>query len=716
MGIRATSDFPIPAAQPDLLIAGVYDYKAAAPLGSGIQFVTKEYHQDPEAEIVPFPSPFLFQVKVHNEWLDFSLEIKSHTRTLNLLEGVYLEEYCLEDQLGRRSKIQSLRCASLADPHLLLQRIRIEAENFSSSATIIFSVNLDEFSPLYPNLKEPPLQVNDKSPQTLSYSTKRSQIQCAIASKTFLEKIENGSSIVQLELKLAGVIEIYRIISIFTSKDTNNPLESAKQHILNLSADSFKEKIDEHKILWRKFWLKADLEFKQYPEITQAQRFNIYHLRSAVHPEITKAQRFNMHLRSSANIVNKSIPAKALTGRAYDGHIFWDTEIFMFPFFLYTEPQIARTLLLYRYDTLDGARQRAKELGYAGACYAWESTLSGKDVTPNSILISGTDKEVPVLTGSQQIHVSADVVYAIWKYWDATLDEDFLRNIGAEIMIETARFWSSRVSFSNGSYHILKVIGPDEYHYNVDDNAYTNWMVRFNLEKAVWVCHYIKEKSEDFFNTLASKINLLTDEILAWQHIANSLFIAQPDTNNIIEQFHDFLNLKVVTLDEHGGNRAPVSRLFNWKQINETQLVKQADVLMIPFLFPNSLSREVVTANFDYYEPKTDQGSSLSPCVYAAVAAQIGRFDIAKSYWERSLNLDLDDIMLNTGLGVHPAAMGGAWQALVFHLLGVEFTNKGPKLKRKPNELDALGLGGIAFNLIYRGISYPISIPEGNRP
>jgi alpha,alpha-trehalose phosphorylase len=689
MGIRATSDVPIPAAQPDLLIAGVYDSKASGLPYSEPQFLIEPSSRSPEDEIVPFPSPFLFEIELGGHNLS-NLHRKDHKRILNLKEATYKEVNTFEDNLGRRAMLETTKCASLDDPHILLQKISIRSENFSSPTKIRFSSE-NKFSALYPHIKIQTI-ADELCPLNFSYLTHCSKINCIIISKFFLENLDCKSANINFLLELGKNVDIYQIACVFTSNDSHNPFELAKKHMQRLKSDSFTTKLQAHQQKWETFWTRADIQSKQPSIFIRAQRFNSYHLRSA------------------ANNKPTSITAKALTGRAYEGHIFWDTEIFMFPFFLYTIPELAKEILLYRYHTLKGAKERAKKLGYVGACYAWESTVSGRDVTPNSITISGTKEKVPLFTGLQQIHVTAGVAYAIYKYWDATLDSDFLRHYGAKILVETARFWNSRVSMVKDSFHILKVVGPDEYHHDVDDNVYTNWMAKFNLEKAIWVCQYLQDQEPDFYQSLAKEITLSDQEITIWQDKVNRLYIPSADANNIIEQFYGYHELSEHHILKEERLHPPVSRLFNWQKTNAAQTIKQADLLMIPFLFSSSLPKKVIAANYDYYEPKTDHGSSLSLCVHAAVAAQIGKFKQAKMYWDKSLNFDLDNLMSNTALGIHAGTMGGAWQALIFHMLGMNFKNQMPVVNKNLTDLNRLGLGAINFKLTYRGKIYPICI------
>jgi trehalose/maltose hydrolase-like predicted phosphorylase len=280
-----------------------------------------------------------------------------------------------------------------------------------------------------------------------------------------------------------------------------------------------------------------------------------------------------------------------------------------------------------------------------------------------------------------------------------------LCDFGAEILIETARFWTSRVSFVDGLFHILKVVGPDEYHHSVDDNAYTNWMAKFNLEKALWACSLIAERKPDAYKNLALRLSLREGELDDWKHVAQNLLIAKPDKNGVIEQFRGFRGLTDVAIPQEQRHHAPISRLFNWKELNKLKVVKQADVLMIPFLFPEALPREVVEANFDYYDPLTDYGSSLGLCIQAAIAGQLGRGSEALRSWEESLYYDLEDTMSNTAVGIHAGAMGGTWQALVFHILGVHFTDDGPRVR---NENLSQELKNMKLKLQFRGKCYSI--------
>jgi trehalose/maltose hydrolase-like predicted phosphorylase len=438
----------------------------------------------------------------------------------------------------------------------------------------------------------------------------------------------------------------------------------------------------------------ADIPFSGSPGLTESQRFNAYHLRSAAPQE-----------------PYTSIPARTLTGRGYEGHIFWDAEVFMLPFFALQAPEFARRMLEYRYLTLDGARRRAVSMGFRGASFAWESTVNGEDVTPSRILLRSSGTEIPIYTGSQQIHVTADVAYGIWMYWYCTQDVEFMLDQGVEMLLETARFWSSRASLQDGRYHIDGVVGPDEYHHGVRDNAYTNWMARFNLEKALWARDWLLEVDPTRLRALTARLQLFDAEFVQWSTVVRYLHVPGPNKDGLIEQFDGFFSLDEFPLPHHDRLKAPVRRLLDWKRVNRSRLCKQADVLMLPFLFPSSFSPEMIRTNYNYYEPITDHGSSLSPPVHAAVAAMAGMPEHALRYYSQSVELDLFNLMRNTSLGVHAACMAGSWQALVFGLMGIRLGENGPEAPScRPAALPP-DWGTVRCTLRFRGEERQFEVP-----
>ncbi|BAU49717.1 beta-phosphoglucomutase [Sulfurifustis variabilis] len=693
LGVRGTLDMPLPGSQADLFIAGIYDRKQSSLPYSELEFLTGDRSDYAYSEIVSAPFPFGLEIIVDGQRLDLAQgPWRVHRRVLDLARGALQSHYLYEDDRGRRTRVEAWRCASSADPHLLLQEVSVTCENHESLVQLDTSIHEASLALDHPHLE--PVQVDAPAGLDLrAYKTRASGYTVALASRAGLGGEQQDRVIWQAGGKAGVTVRLRRYLSVYTSRDGTEPVRAAAAHVLGKRFEDFERERAAHEARWEVFWAAADIECKASPATTQALRFNVYHLRIAADHD-----------------PRVSVGARSLSGRAYEGHVFWDVEVFMLPFYLHTDPDIARHLLLYRHRTLDGARERARSLGYRGACYAWESTVTGADTTPRRIVLKTTGKEIPIYTGYEQVHVTADVAYGVWRYWQATRDDAFLRGPGAEILLETARFWASRCIRGPRHYHIRAVTGPDEYHHTVNDNAYTNWMAHFNLEKAIWVGRSLALEHPERWEALAASLALAPEEIGAWEEIARELYIPAPNDAGVIEQFEGYFDRREYRPAEAERFRPPLERLFNAEEINASQLIKQADVLMVPFLFPEAFSREVLAANYRYYEPRTDHGSSLSPSVHAALAARLGLVDDARRYWRESLWLDLSNTMGNSALGVHAACMGGTWQALVFGFLGVRFTEDGPVVDGEAPRRLLEEWGEVALTLAYRGHRYPVRV------
>jgi kojibiose phosphorylase len=341
----------------------------------------------------------------------------------------------------------------------------------------------------------------------------------------------------------------------------------------------------------------------------------------------------------------------------------------MLPFYTLTWPAAARAMLMYRYHTLPAARAKAKQMGYHGALYAWESADTGEETTPPYAL--GPERKViRILCGQQEHHISADIAYAVWRYWQATRDTAFMLDAGAEIILETSRFWASRAHLEeDGRFHIREVIGPDEYHEGVDDNAYTNVMAAFNLECGLKVADLIERRWPERWTALKRKLRLKSDELTAWSEVHRRMYTGYDPETRIYEQFAGFYGLEEVDLAAFGDRTAPIDLVLGSERTSRSQVIKQADVVMLPFLLGQE--REIQKANFDYYEPRTGHGSSLSPPIHSIVAARLNGVDLAKRFFDETASIDLDDTMGNAAAGVHIGALGGLWQAAVFGFGGL---------------------------------------------
>jgi alpha,alpha-trehalose phosphorylase len=692
LGVRGALDTPLPGSEDDLFVAGIYDRRQVTLPYAQSECPTHEA-DDEYSEIVPLPFPFGLRVSVDGQPLDLvNGPWREHRRTLDMRRGLLTSRYRFEDARGRSTVLDTSRCASLSDLHLLLQEVQVTCENYTGTVEIETVIDDAELALKHPHLQRQDLHAPPNI-DTRNYVTSASKFTIALASRAFLCGDTQEGGRYRIQGRPGSPVHVRRYVCIYTSRDGPDPAAAAIACVTGKGWDQFESCRAAHDSRWTEFWEAADVRIDGSAATTQALRFNIYHLRIAADHD-----------------ARVSVGARTLSGRGYRGHVFWDTEIFVLPFYLYVHPDLARVLLMYRHHTLDGARKRARELGYRGACYAWESTVTGADTTPRSVVFKTTGIEIPIYTGIEQIHVTADIAYAVCRYFDATGDSAFMREAGGEILFETARFWVSRCERGAEHYHIRGVTGPDEYHHTVNDNAYTNWMARFNLEKAAWAADWLATGHADRWAELQSALALTREEIFSWQEVARELYCPQPTASGVIEQFDGFFQLQEYVIPEWERFKPPMTRLLDAEKINRTQLIKQADVLMLLFLFAHRFSRDVLAANYAYYEPRTDHGSSLSPSIHAAIAARLGLRREAERYWRRSLWLDLSNGTGNTAHGVHAACMGGTWQSLVFGFLDVGFpagrpmpaTETGARLPDDWREVD--------LRLAYRGLVYPVHV------
>jgi trehalose/maltose hydrolase-like predicted phosphorylase len=388
-----------------------------------------------------------------------------------------------------------------------------------------------------------------------------------------------------------------------------------------------------------------------------------------------------------------ALGARGLSGPAYRGHVFWDTDVFVLPFFAATHPPAARALLEYRVRRLPAALTAARRLGRAGARFPWESAGSGDDVTP-PIAHDRAGRPVPIRTGELEEHIVADVAWATACYLDWTGDNEFAAGPGLALLVETARYWASRVRIDRqGRGHIDGVIGPDEYHEPVDDNAYTNVMARWNLRRAA----------------AAGSSDVDPDERQRWLAIADALVDGYDPETCLYEQFAGFFDLEPLLIAQIAPTR-PVAAdaLLGSERVRSAQIVKQADVLMLHHLVPQEVVPGSLEPNLSFYEPRTAHGSSLSPGVHAALFARAGRVTDALEAVRLTSRVDLDDLTQTTGGGLHMAAMGSLWQAVAFGFGGIRPSSEALLLDpRLPPEWEALEL-----RLVYRGSRIHVRVEQ----
>ena len=401
------------------------------------------------------------------------------------------------------------------------------------------------------------------------------------------------------------------------------------------------------------FWRRSDVRVKDIREdrtkrstveIQQAIRFNLFHI-----------------LQASARAEDTGVPAKGLTGQAYEGHYFWDTEIYVLPFLIYTSPRIAKNLLTFRYMMLPQARARARQLGHRGAVFPWRT-------------ISGEEASAYYAAGTAQYHINADIMYALRKYVQATGDESFLRDCGAEMLVETARLWLDLGFYSEakgGKFCINSVTGPDEYNTVVNNNAYTNLMARENLRYAAQSIESLRTTKPDAYSALLHKTALEPSEVKGWMRAAESMYVPYDEKQKIIPQDDSFLDREPWDFRNTPSEHYPLLLFYHPLNIYRKQVIKQADVILAMFLLGNAFSPEAKQRNFKFYDPLTTGDSSLSSCVEAIIAAQVGDTEKAIRYGMAALLMDLADVGGNVKDGCHIALMGGTWMMLTYGFGGM---------------------------------------------
>jgi len=424
--------------------------------------------------------------------------------------------------------------------------------------------------------------------------------------------------------------------------------------------------------IFKTLWETSDIKIESDVGIQQAVRWNLYQL-----------------IQASVCVQEQGIAAKALTSNGYDGHYFWDTEMYVIPFLAYTNPAAARSLLRFRWHMLPAARKRARELNQTGALYPWRT-------------INGEEASAYYPAGTAQYHVDAAIVYGLRRYVEASQDTEFLAQEGAEILVETSRLWVDLGFYSgngNGTFHIHGVTGPDEYSAVVNDNAYTNFMAQYCLRYSAEVLKQLQQNHPERFKDLTLSLHLHPSEIDAWAEAAEAMFIPYDEKRGIIAQDDAFLSCREWDWANVPEDQYPLLKHFHPLVIYRHQVLKQADVILAMFLLRSQFTKSQVIRNFEYYDPRTTGDSSLSPCIQGAVAAQIGKNDQAVEYFKQALFLDLCNTHKNTSDGAHIASTGGVWACFIHGFAGL--IEHGDCVEFRPNLPE--GLPAAQFNLQRQG-------------
>ena len=637
--------------------------------------------------------------------------VRRHRQTLRFADAVFERETVFAAG-GKQVTIRSARFLSADQPNLGVIRFSVECDREAEVEvrTGIDGNIWDLNGPHLPTLAaERRAEVLCTEGRTHE-AGKRVAVAEAVAADTAPgaeghEVAENRNlRVFRYRAEAGKVFAFTKYFAVFTDQDRieGTPAEAAAAAVRCALAAGHEAGRAAHEAEWRRRWERSDVIIGGDDEAQLALRYSILQL-LMVAP-----------VAGSAN----SIPARALSGQVYKGAVFWDTEMFMLPFFLHTFPEKAVELLRYRIRTLDGARRKARSEGpgYRGAFYAWESQDTGDDAcTYFNIGDPTTGRELRTHFRDKQVHISGDVAIALWHYFEATGDDRLLLEGGAEVILECARFYYSYAYFKKdrGRYEILDVVGPDEYHERVNNNAFTNAVVRETFAIAGAAVAHLEKHHPEALRALVTKLGIAT-ELAGFADAAARLFVPPPDPGTgVIEQFEGYFGLREASLDELKARMIHPHEYLGAGQglAVPTKLIKQADVVMMLNLFRSRHPAAVLRANWDYYEPRTEHGSSLSASAYAMVAAELGELDSAYRYFRKTAEIDLQArYKLYVGTifigGSHPAANGGAWMVAVLGFGGLRLERETVVL----NPRLPAGWRNLEFALEHRGDRFRVRI------
>jgi trehalose/maltose hydrolase-like predicted phosphorylase len=665
-GTRGTFEEGYPHADPATLLFGVFD---TVPIAGE------------ELANVPDWTPIGLLINAERFRLD-SGKILSYQRTLDVQSGLLTRTLRWESPTGVRVLISAERFASLADEHLGVIRFRVTSEQPAESAPLDVSLWAD-FNAAVGNYDLMHWETTDQGEdqglvwlqsetkhtgvtlvQTLSFSCDRTDFQREQIPAYITPSIRISGNLAPGE-----TVTTEKLVTIFTSRDGGQPGSAAFQHhhtlVSGSSSQVFEPLFEQNRQAWAEFWQEADVVIEGDEKAQIGVRYNIFQLRISV----------------AANDDRYSIAAKGLTGFGYRGHIFHDTEIFMLPFFTYVYPQIARNLLLYRYHLLPKAREKAHKNGYEGAQYPWESTLSGEERTPPSIIHPETGELIPVLNGFLELHISASVAHATSEYWRITGDDAFMRDYGAEVVLSTAMFWASRAEANaeSNTFEIRNVVGPDEWHEHVNNNTFTNYMARWNVRAGLSTLDWLRKVAPEKARELEASLGITPEHLQRWEAVSEHLRILQDPETKVFEQFEGFFALETLDQSKYQGRKASYQGVVGVEKVQEYRIVKQADVLMLLTVMLDDFDTQTKQANWNYYYPITDHdyGSSLTPALHVILASELGRLQEAYTLFMKGALVDLENLRGNTPEGIHDACSGAVWQAAILGFAGLRVTESG---------------------------------------
>jgi len=631
---------------PGTYIAGVYD-KSISQV----------------SEIVNAPNPVDLRVIAEGEKIDIKgMYLHKHNRILDIKNGLLFRHTILANSRKERFDYKSLRFISSDHRQLGAMRIWVTPLDAPIILTIQDNINTSVRNKgVLTEGRKKHFQVNEvRSEKSINYvCAKTQETSILLACVTHLtvshsdKEYSAPDQSFDIRLKRGEVLTLTKLFYGRTSRHLSRRLlrDRTIKSIKKYRRFGFDRLLKRQIKTFSKLWQFSDIKISGDTDAQKTLRFNIYH----------------MLIAGNTYDNDVSIGARALTGEGYRGHVFWDTEIFLLPFYIYAFPAIAKNLLIYRYNRLHAARDIAKKKGYKGVLFPWESADTGEDETPQWHK-DFDGSIIAISTQDYEHHIVADIAFGLWHYYIATGDKKFMSRYGAEMLFETARFWASRVKKNkkNNRFEIDGVMGPDEFHPNVNNNAYTNGLAQWNLKIAVETCSAFMKKYPVRFKALSAKMSLKANEYKKWANISDKLYIPVRKKDKVIEEFDGYFKKKdiaIMAYDKHSMPEFPPEVPLS--KVTQTQLVKQLDSCMLLYLLPERFDYETLKSTHEYYEKRTVHKSSLSTSINAIINQRTGNSIKAYQHFLHSLGADLKMNQSNVSEGIHAASLGGSWQVVI---------------------------------------------------
>ncbi len=687
-------------------------------------FVAGTFDRFCESEVTELPNfPDMTQMGIYLDGKPLSFcrgTVHEYQRALNLENGESVRIADWEDERGRRFLFIFRRMVSLRDEHVMASRVEICPADGDAEIKIMSGIDGRADNSGTQHFVEGEKRMFDQRFLQLLVRTAESgidagcfcahryQINGREADMRLLPVMERRQIFLSASctVRQGEVLAVEKISCVYTSRDLEFALQGERvdgsgkiaqaglRKVREAWEKGYESLIRESGRAWKELWERQDVRIlSEKPFDQTALRFALYHLNIMVKKEDERM----------------GIGAKALSGEGYKGHSFWDTEVFLLPYYLLTQPETAGGLVGYRYLGLEGARRKARQYGYQGAMYPWEAAwIDDGEVTP----VEGpadvvTGKPIIYWTGVQEQHITADVAFAAWQYYKATEDTDFLLEKGFEMIMDTARFWVSRLDFDRdrGLYVIRCVIGPDEYKEHVDNDVYTNYMAHYNMRLALELVRRFRGSAlpaqREVYERLRDKLGLERLERELEEKIPN-LYLPVPDSQTgIIPQCDGYFELE--ELDIRGYKESEkvltIYEDLSQEQINSYQIAKQGDLVVLMFLMPELFDEKTRGRNYRFYEDRTLHDSSLSKSTHSILACDLGLMEEAYRLFQGACRVDLGSDKRSSDAGIHSASMGGIWQAAVMGFGGVRMEEGMLHIRPSlPKEWDEL-----VFPLVWKG-------------